>query len=169
MFVVTWFAGLFYIVRLFVYLTEAAERPAEERRVLLPQLQLMARRLWLGITWPSALATLVLGSTLLSYHLPSPPTWLWVKLGLLVGLYAYHLGCHWIHRELQQGRQPLSSRALRIYNEIATLFLFAIVFLAVVKSNLGLLYGLVGLAVLTALLLVAISVYRRIRQSAATD
>jgi len=80
-FIVTWFAGLFYIVRLFVYQVEAAEKSNEE---LKSQLALMARRLWLGITWPSAIITLIFGTSLII----SNPAWLklpfmHIKLGFV--------------------------------------------------------------------------------------
>ena len=87
----------------------------------------MAWRLWYGITWPAGVATLVLGGALLQYFWP-PQRWLLVKLGLVLGLMAYHLGCHWLHGRLQDDSPPWSSRSLRIYNEVATLFLVAIVF-----------------------------------------
>ena len=76
--VVAWFAGLFYIVRLFVYITESHARPDHERDVLLPQLKLMATRLWFGITWPAGIASLVFGSALLQVFWP-PPRWLWIR------------------------------------------------------------------------------------------
>ena len=60
-FVVTWFAGLFYIVRLFIYQREAQDKPERERAVLTEQFKLMSKRLWLGITWPSAIITSILG------------------------------------------------------------------------------------------------------------
>ncbi|MCB9676939.1 MAG: CopD family protein [Alphaproteobacteria bacterium] len=160
--VVTWFAGLFYIVRLFVYLTEAHERPEAERDVLLPQLQLMARRLWFGITWPSCIATVIFGGALLHTWWP-PPTWLQVKLVGVVGLLAYHGSCHWLHARLQAGEPPWTSRSLRIWNEVATLFLVGIVFLVVVKDGLSLVYGTVGLLIFTAVLMAGITAYRRVR------
>ncbi len=99
-FIVTWFAGLFYIVRLFVYQVEAAEKSNEE---LKSQLALMARRLWLGITWPSAIITLIFGTSLII----SNPAWLklpfmHIKLGFVFLLYLYHGSCHYIYQQLQQ-------------------------------------------------------------------
>ncbi|MEZ4319398.1 MAG: CopD family protein [Myxococcota bacterium] len=164
--VVAWFAGLFYIVRLFVYLTETHERPAAERDVLLPQLELMARRLWFGITWPSCIATVLFGLGLLHTWWP-PPTWLQIKLAAVVGLLAYHLSCHWLFTRLQAREPPWTSRSLRIWNEVATLFLVAIVFLVVVKDGLSLVYGVVGLVAFSAVLMAGITVYRRIRMRSA--
>ena len=83
------------------------------------------------------------------------------------GLLVYHLVCHWLHARLQRGERVWSSTALRVWNEVATLFLVAIVFLVVVKNGLSLVYGSVGLIVFAAVLMVAITIYRRVRTSAA--
>src|SRR5688500_19051337 len=90
-FIVTWFAGLFYIPRLFVYIVEANEQSEPERSILLKQLKIMASRLWLGITWPSAIITLCLGAALII----NQPLWLQhsfmhIKLSLVFLLYLYH-------------------------------------------------------------------------------
>jgi putative membrane protein len=164
--VVAWFAGLFYIVRLFVYLRETMDRPAAERAVLDPQLGLMARRLWYGITWPAGLATVGLGLAVqyAMFGLGPYPVWMWTKLGLVAGLIAYHASCEWILRRLVAGRPLWSGRAFRIYNEVATLFLVAIVFLVVLKSAMSVLWGIVGLVAFAAVLMVGINVYRRVRE-----
>ncbi|RYZ54014.1 MAG: protoporphyrinogen IX oxidase, partial [Chitinophagaceae bacterium] len=60
-FIVTWFAGMFYIVRLFIYNAEAAEKGEPEKSILQKQFSIMIKRLWLGITWPSAILTLLFG------------------------------------------------------------------------------------------------------------
>lgn len=161
--VVAWFAGLFYIVRLFVYLAETQDRPQAEQDVLLPQLQLMARRLWFGITWPAAVAAGVCGGVLLSQVWPPAP-WLHLKLTLVAGLYGYHLWCHRLHAGFQRGERPMSAFQLRVFNEVATLFLVAIVFLAVMKSALAPVYAAAGLTVFGGVLMAAILVYRRMRQ-----
>lgn len=167
-FVVTWFAGLFYIVRLFVYMAEAHEESdAHRREVLLPQYRLMARRLWLGITWPSAIATLILGTAVATWFMPSLPGWLLMKLAVVVGLFAYHLACHVLWMRFDRGEAAASPRAMRIFNELATLFLVAIVFLVVVKDSLAMWQGVAGLAVLTVALLIAIQVYARLRNRSA--
>lgn len=159
---VTWFAGLFYIVRLFVYLAEVRDRPPAERAVLEPQLLLMARRLWFGITWPSALWATGFGLALLTVF---PLTgWLHTKLALVAGLWAYHLGCHRIHGQLQRGEPTWTGRSFRIYNEVATLFLVSIVFVVVFKDALVLAWAVGGLVAFAALLMAAIVVYRRVRE-----
>lgn len=160
--VVSWFAGLFYIVRLFVYLTETHARPAHERDILLPQLELMASRLWFGITWPAGIATLLFGFGLLHVFWP-PPTWLQLKLLGVVGLCGYHVACHWLFRRLLARAPPWSSRTLRIWNEVATLFLVGIVFLVVLKDGISLIYATLGLIAFSGVLMAGITVYRRLR------
>lgn len=162
--VVAWFAGLFYIVRLFVYLRETQDRPATERDVLQPQLRLMASRLWFGITWPAAASTLLFGSILGWYFWP-PPLWFQLKLSLVVLLVGYHLLCHRLHAALQRGEPVWSGRAFRVWNEVATLLLVGIVFLVVLKDAMSLLWGSLGLLVLSALLMAGIVAYRRMRRS----
>ncbi len=163
-FVVTWFAGMFYIPRLFIYVTEAYAKPEPERTILLKQLLLMTRRLWYGITWPSAIITLLMGATLLFEN----PGWLsqgymHVKLLLVAMLYAYHFSLQHIFNQLKRGVTKYSSTRLRIWNEVATLFLISIVFIIVLKDSLSMLWGIGGLLVLAVILLIAIRIYRKIR------
>ncbi len=165
--VVAWFAGLFYIVRLFVYLRETMDRPEAERAVLDPQLRLMATRLWYGITWPAGLATVGFGLAVMGiqYGLLGPwPDWLALKLALVVGLCAYHASCEVLYRRLVAGEPVWSGRAFRIYNEVATLFLVAIVFLVVLKSALSVVWGVVGLVAFAVVLMMGITIYRRVRE-----
>ncbi len=161
-FIVTWFAGLFYVVRLFVYHTEANEQPEPVRSILQTQYRIMIRRLWLGITWPSALLTLVFGP-LLALLYGSVPSWLLVKLAFVLGLYGYHFTLHRIHAAEMRGAFRYSSFQLRLWNEVATIFLVAIVFLAVLKTTLGWCWGLAGLAGLMGLLAAAARLYKSIR------
>lgn len=163
-FIVTWFAGMFYIVRLFIYNTEANEKPEPEKTILQRQFSIMIKRLWLGITWPSAIITLVLGPTLwfhlYHWHLDS---WLTIKLCFVVGLYAYHLSLHAIYKQELNGTFKYTSTQLRIWNEVATIFLIAIVMLAVVKQSLSFVWGLLGLVLLMVLLMSAIRLYKMLR------
>lgn len=162
-FVVTWFAGLFYMPRLFIYSAEANEKPEPDRSILLKQNLLMQQRLWYIITWPSAIITLILGLAILHLY-GSIPTWLIIKLLFVLGLYLYHLFCHYIYKQQQQYHFKYNSKQLRIINEISTLFLFSIVFLVVVKTNLSWLFGLVGIIVLSILLILGIKLYASIRK-----
>jgi len=161
-FVVTWFAGLFYTVRLFIYHREAQGKAEPERSLLSSQFVIMTRRLWLGITWPSCLLTLTFGAGLLTYNYPFP-RWLWIKLAWVAALLAYHVSLHILYRQQRAGIFRFSSRQLRIWNEVATVFLVAIVMLAVVRSGIGLFWGLGGLAVVSLSLLAGIHLYQRWR------
>ncbi|HEV2481882.1 MAG TPA: CopD family protein [Puia sp.] len=161
-FIVTWFSGLFYMVRLFVYHTEANGRPEPEKSILQQQFRLMIRRLWLGITWPSAILTLIFGPWMMIL-LGGVPTWLAIKLGFVVGLYGYHFSLQAIYRQQMRGVFRFSSQQLRIWNEVATIFLVAIVMLATVKQNMSWAWGLLGLVCFVVLLMSAIRIYKIVR------
>ncbi|HMH20867.1 MAG TPA: CopD family protein [Puia sp.] len=162
-FVVTWFSGLFYIVRLFVYHAEAEERNTAEKTLLQQQFRLMIRRLWLGITWPSAILTLIFGPWMMVL-MGSVPVWLEVKIGFVVLLYLYHFSLQMIFRQQMKGIFRWSSRQLRIWNEVATIFLVTIVMLATVKSAMSWAWGLTGLILFVILLMSAIRIYKLLRQ-----
>lgn len=161
-FIVTWFSGMFYIVRLFIYNTEAGEKAPMHRDVLREQFSLMIRRLWFGITWPSAVLTLVFGGWML-YLYGSIPAWLGIKIGFVAGLYAYHFSLHRIFREQSKGRFRFTSTQLRVWNELATVFLLAIIMLVEVKSAMSLWWGLGGLLIFALLLMSAVRIYKLLR------
>jgi putative membrane protein len=163
-FIVTWFSGLFYIVRLFIYNAEAALKPEPEKGILHAQFNLMIKRLWLGITWPSAVLTLIFGGWML-YLYGTVPTWLQIKLVFVATLYIYHYTLHALYKQQMRGDFKFNSQQLRIWNEVATVFLVAIVMLVVVKDSLSLLYGLGGLALLILVLLGAIRIYKAMRKA----
>jgi protoporphyrinogen IX oxidase len=166
-FVVTWFAGLFYIVRLFIYHVEAFDKSELEKQVLIPQYKLMEKRLWYGITWPSAILTLLFGGSLLyqnDYLLKLP--FMHIKLTFLLGLYIYQIICHQIFKKLQNDiPTKWTSNKLRIWNEVATLFLFSIIFVIVLKNSFNWIYGVVGLILFSVILMLAIKVYKKIRNN----
>ncbi len=166
-FIVTWFSGLFYIVRLFIYNTEAQSKPDNERSVLTKQFNLMSYRLWVGITIPSAILTLILGTaTLIAYNYWdnfAAHTWLHIKLVFVLLLYIYFFSLHHIFKQQQKGLFKYTSQQLRIWNEVATIFLVAIVILVVVKTNMSWLYGLLGLLGFIVILMGSIKIYKRIR------
>jgi putative membrane protein len=160
-FVVTWFAGLFYIVRLFIYQTEAMEKPEEVRKILKPQLDLMASSFWYIITWPSAVLTLILGIWVLYYRWGYLQLeFMQAKLAFVGVLYLYHGFSHVLFKELQEGKARWNSTKLRLWNEVSTILLFAIVFLIVLKSTLSMVWGLAGLIALAILLMLGIKVYK---------
>lgn len=170
-FVVTWFAGMFYMPRLFIYNTEAQENKNEEtRNALTAQFTVMMKRLWYGITVPSAVLTLVFGSLLVhlgKWYLSlfnEQGRWLLIKLCFVILLYVYFFSLQKIMKQQLKGVFKYTSQQLRLWNEVATVFLFAIVFLAVVKTALSLLYGVVGLIALIVVLMTAIKVYKKLRE-----
>ncbi len=162
-FIVTWFAGMFYMPRLFIYNTEAGEKEPTAKNVLREQFSIMMKRLWFGITWPSAILTLILGLSLW-YLLGVTPGWLWIKLGFVAGLYLYHLSLHVIFRQQMKGVFKYSSQQLRIWNEVATIFLVAIVMLVVVKQNMSVVWGVGGIILLVIILMSAIKIYKLLRE-----
>lgn len=165
-FIVTWFAGMFYIVRLFIYNREALDMEEPQRGILQRQYNIMIRRLWLGITWPSAILTLIFGPWMfLMYVKGAVPSWLVVKLIFVAGLYLYHFSLQRIYLQQRKGIFRYTSSQLRIWNEVATLFLFAIVFLAVLKNSLNMLKGLIALILLAVMLMIAVKIYKKVRES----
>lgn len=164
-FVITWFAGLFYIVRLFVYHAEAKTKSEPEQSILIKQYQLMQYRLWYIITWPSAVLTSVFAFWLL-YITPFwlEQSWMHVKLAFVFLLYVYHLICHRIFSQLQQNKVQHTSNFFRIWNEGATLILFAVVFLVIVKSAINWIYGVIGIVLFSVLIMLGFKLYKRIRE-----
>jgi len=165
-FVVTWFAGLFYIVRLFIYQVEAHEKPEPDRSILEAEYKRNSKRLWFGITWPSAILTLIFGGLVL-WQVPSYlyQGFMQIKLIMVLGLYLYHFACHKIYKQLQQRVYNYTSQQLRMWNEVATIFLVGIVFIIVLKSALSMIWGFLGLVLFTIILMLAIRIYKKIRES----
>jgi putative membrane protein len=162
-FMVTWFAGMFYIVRLFIYNTEANEKIEPEKSILQKQFGIMIKRLWLGITWPSAILTLIFGPWLW-FMLDAFPQWLMVKLAFVLGLYFYHFTLHSLYKQQAKGIFKYSSQKLRIWNEVATIFLVAIVMLATVKQSISFVWGFVGVVCFIIVLMSAIKIYKNLRR-----
>jgi putative membrane protein len=161
--VITWFSGLFYLGRLLVYLREARDEPEPAASLLQDRLGLMARRLLMAITWPSAVLTWVFGLWLFFLY-PGFPVWLMIKLGLVGLLTLYNLSLHQMLNKMQKGIPGWNSFGLRLWNEVPTVFLIAIVMLVVVKQNISLLYGLLGLTAFVLFLFLAIRIYKAIRE-----
>ena len=165
-FIVTWFAGLFYIVRLFIYQTESQSKPELERTILTAEYKRISRLLWYGITWPSAILTLIFGPLVLNelgWALATQP-WMVVKLVFVLLLYIYQGVCHMKFRNLQNDVYKDTGFYLRVFNEIATILLVGVVFLVVLKSVISLLWGVIGLAVFTGVLMTAIRLYKKRRE-----
>jgi putative membrane protein len=164
-FVVTWFAGLFYMPRLFIYHTEAQNKPEPDKTILSDQFKLMSRRLWYGITWPSAVLTYTFAFWLAYYEFGfSFPGWLLLKLVFVFGLTLYHLQCGILYKRLQNNIFKWSSMKLRFWNEVATLLLFSIVFIVVLKDKGNYYWGIIGLVIFAGLLTASILIYRKKRK-----
>lgn len=163
-FVVTWFAGLFYIVRLFIYHTEANDKPEIERNILFTQFQKMERLLWYVITWPSAILTLIFGTwTLMQVPGYLQEGFMHVKLTLVLVLYLYQFSCHYLFRLFQKNIIKYTSSQLRMWNELPTVLLVAIVFLIVLKSTINMVWATAGFIGFAVLLMVIVKFYKRIR------
>ena len=164
-FVITWFAGLFYIVRLFVYQIEANNMPSPEREILKNQYKIMTYRLWYIITWPSAILAIAFAIALLIINpawLQAP--WMHVKLGFVFLLVVYHIKCQFIYTELQNDLIKYTSNFMRLWNEGATIILFAVVFLVVLKDALNWIYGVIGIFLFSIIIMLGFKFYKRLRE-----
>ena len=156
--VIVWFAGLFYLGRLFVYHREADDCLEPERTILKSQFSLMERRLYYGIAWPGLCISVVFGKALIITS--GFPEWLHAKLAFVLMLLIYHLWCGRLRKELLNGICRWSGTKFRLFNEIPTLLLVSIVFIIVFKSAIAwdtlffilvfLILVIVGLVVLMA-------------------
>jgi putative membrane protein len=168
-FIVTWFAGLFYMPRLFVYNTEAEGKSEPAKKILHEQFGIMMKRLWYGITIPSAVLTMIFGPAEMfadgwyKFLFAKEGRWLLVKLVFVIFLYLYFFSLHKIFKDQLNGIFKYTSQQLRIWNEMATIFLVAIVMLAVVKQAMSLLWGLTGLLLFILVLMSVIRIYKIIR------
>ena len=169
-FVTTWFAGLFYIIRLFIYYKEADEKEEPAQSILKKQYALMSKRLWYIITWPSAvLATLFAIWMLILQPFWLEANWMLIKLAFVLLLYAYHWSCHMMYKQIENGHLKYSAYGLRIWNEVATIILFACVFLVVLKNSLGWIFGIVGILGVSIVLMLGIKLYKNIRAKKSWD
>lgn len=163
---VSWFAGLFYIVRLYIYHTEAQSKPEPERSILSTQFIEMEKKLWWIITTPAMILTLVFGIWLIVGNpafLKMP--WMHIKLSFVVLLLVYHFVCQKILFDLKKGIFNWKSNGLRIWNEVATLALVAIVFLVEMQGSLNWIKGTVGFFAVAIGLMMGIKMYKRMRKS----
>lgn len=163
-FVITWFAGLFYIPRLFIYFIEASEKPNPDKKILMDQFSVMMNRLWFIITWPSSILAILFGL----WMIVLVPNWLfenWMiaKLVFVAALVGYQLKTHFILKELQLGVVKYSSDFMRIWNEITSVILVSIVFLVVLKNNVNWLKFTIGTILFVLIVLILIKFYKRMR------
>lgn len=168
---VSWFAGFFYIGRMFVYHREAADKPAGERAVLQPQYSLMMQRAYklilnpaMMIAWVCGIAMLVVYTMQTGSEWIKANGWMHTKLLLLVFLVGYHI---WVKKTIAKaaaGSLPYNSFKFRMLNELPTLFLVAITALAIYKNSLN--YGLwaLSLLLLTGLIYFMAKAYQKKRE-----
>ena len=164
-FVVSWFAGLFYIVRLFIYHTEAQLKSETEKDILSKQFIEMEKKLWWIITTPAMVLTIIFGTLMIlenPYYIQAG--WMHVKLAFVGLLLIYHFICQKILFDLKKGVFKWSSTGLRIWNEVATLALVAIVFIVVLKDAMNWWKGTLGFFAVAIGLMILIKIYKRLRK-----
>lgn len=164
-FVVCWFAGLFYVVRLFVYFAEAQLKSETEKKILSNQYKIMINRLWFIITFPSAVLATVFGVWMLVENpalLKMP--WMHVKLLFVILLWLYHFKCHQFVKQSENNLLQKSSSFFRIWNEGATIILFAVVFLVILKNAFNWIYGVIGIVLFSILIMLGFKFYKKIRE-----
>ncbi|MNQ99596.1 hypothetical protein D3C85_1153380 [compost metagenome] len=164
-FMVSWMAGLFYSVRLFIYHVEAEDKPEIERNILQREYERIEAKLWHIITTPAMVLTVAAGVSMvcLSPVLLQAP-WFHVKLGFVALLLIYHFLCQRIMNQLKHGKCKISSFKLRLWNEVATILLVAIVFTVVLKSAVNWVYGLIGLIIFAVVIMLAVKWYKHYRK-----
>jgi putative membrane protein len=163
--VVVWFAGLFYLVRLFVYHAEASQEPEPAQTILKNQYQIMEKRLYHIITMPGMVVTVAMAIGLL---ITEPELlrdrWLHIKLAFVAALIVYHFYCGRIMRQLAAGQCNWSGQHFRALNEAPTVLLVAIVLLAVFKNNLPTDITAWGILAMIVLMAASIQLYAKKRR-----
>ncbi len=164
-FMVSWMAGLFYGVRLFIYHTEAKQKPEPDKTILTNEYAKITARLWSIITTPAMILTVAAG-TLMLYLVPGLllNPWMHVKLGFVLALLVYHFICQRVMKKLRKGTSTWTSNQLRLWNEVATILLVAIVFTVILKSAVDWVYGLIGLIIFSVVIMMAVKLYKRYRE-----
>jgi putative membrane protein len=152
-----------------VYQIEANDKPSPEKEILQRQYKIMTYRLWYIITWPSAILASIFAFWMLLFT-PMGNAWLqmpWmhVKLGFVFVLYLYHYKCHKIYTELQNDEVKYTTNYMRLWNEGATIILFAVVFLVILKNAVNWIYGVVGIMLFSILIMLGFKFYKRIREA----
>lgn len=167
-FVLSWFAGLFYIVRLFVYHVEAQKRDKVAKKILSDQYQIMEKRLWWIITTPAMILAVLFGTWMFivrwDYFSSSQGAWMHIKLAFVGLLLVYHFVCQKILFDLKKGKFNWSSNGLRLWNEVATLCLVAIVFIVMLQDTMNWIKGTIGFFAVAIGLMIGIKIYKRLRQ-----
>lgn len=164
-FIVCYFAGLFYIVRLFVYYCEANQKTEIQRTILQDQYRIMSSRLWYIITVPAGILALIFGVLMFVYN-PAllKLDWIHMKLVFIVVLLVYHFKTQQFVNNIKNKCLTKTPIYFRFYNEGATLILFSVIFLVILKNAFNWIYGLIGLFSLALLLMIGIKLYKKVRE-----
>jgi protoporphyrinogen IX oxidase len=163
--VVVWFAGLFYLVRLFVYHAEAAQQPEPARGILKTQYEIMEKRLYNIITTPGMIVTVAMAIGLISTEPEILKSgWLHIKLSFVALLLIYHFFCGRILKQLEKDECKWTGQQFRALNEAPTLLLVVIVLLAVFKSQLPLDLTTWLIVALVVFMVAAIQLYAKKRR-----
>ncbi len=164
-FVISWMAGLFYILSLFIYHTEANDKPEPDRSILVGQFLKMEATLWKIIATPAMIISVLAGASML-YINPTllEADWMMVKLGFVVALIIYHFICQRMVKQLKAGIYKMNSFQLRLWRELATIFMVAIVFTVILKNAVNWIYGLIGIMGLAFVIMFAVKAYKRYRE-----
>jgi putative membrane protein len=165
-FVVSWFAGLFYMPRLFIYHTEAQAKEEAAKTALSEQFQIMEKKLWWIITTPAMILTFIFGTWMLILNpilLEQP--WMHIKLTFVLVLLIYHFISQKKMFELAKGIFKWKSNQLRMWNELATLCLVAIIFLVEMQGRLSWWKATLAFFLVAIGLMMLIKLYKRLRKS----
>ncbi|MFM1914307.1 MAG: hypothetical protein RIR51_2160 [Bacteroidota bacterium] len=165
-FVVSWFAGLFYLPRLLVYHSEAQEKDSKEKEILSKQFEKMEKILFIAIMIPAMFLTWITGLSLIYLGWLDDfeqQIWLHVKLGFVLIITIYHFYCRYIILEFRKGNFIYSGSFLRLFNEIATILLVGVVFLVVQKKTSGLLYSIGGFILFGIIIMLAVKLVKKLR------
>ncbi|MEL6124349.1 MAG: CopD family protein [Bacteroidota bacterium] len=168
---VAWFGGLFYLVRIFVYHAEAFDRPDAERAILVPQYEIMEERVMRIICRPAMLLTWTFGMLLLfcqGWDWFKVQYWMHLKLFLLILLSGYTDYNSLIRKRLKGGKMVMSSFRFRLWNEVPTLLLLAIILLAVYRNSLAFGQAFLGILIFGMTLFFFAKRYKAIRRKSNT-
>ena len=169
---VAWFAGLFYLVRIFVYHVEALQKPNPEKDILIRQFTLMESRVYRIICVPALLITWIFGVLIIVGYVDAQGFswfkvngWMHTKLLLVILLSGYQHFCKALMKKLAKGTYVFSSMQTRLLNEVPTILLLLIVLLAVYRNTLNYLYTLAGIIIFGILLYAGTKWYKSRRLS----
>ncbi|MEY4986781.1 MAG: hypothetical protein RL567_560 [Bacteroidota bacterium] len=168
-FVVSWFAGLFYLPRLLVYHVEAQDKDAPAKEILSKQFEKMEKLLFNAIMIPAMWLTWLTGLSMIYltwWDNFQAHTWLHLKLAFVVGITIYHFVCRHLIRKFRATEFILTSGQLRLFNEIATILLVAVVFLVIAKNTFDMLMGMGGFIIFAIVIMAAVTIVKKIRSNA---